>query len=696
MDPGRCATARWAMFQAALLSFVLVGAPAPARAADDPPAAKKDETKPSDPVETVTVIAPRPISAASSDYVRERDIALRPMASPEDVLRVMPGIVIGQHAGGGKADQIFLRGFDADHGTDVAVSVDGVPNNLVSHAHGQGYADLHWLIPETLSGAETRKGPYFADQGDFGTAGALNFVTRDRFETPFASAAGGSFGTRRLLAGGSPDVGPFTSVLAAEGYLTDGPFDHPQDLRRLNLFGKLGRKTSRGGAFSLTATGYDGRWNASGQIPERAVESGLIDRFGSIDPSEGGTSHRYSLAASWSATPSAASTRQIQMFAVSYALDLFSDFTFFANDPVNGDGIEQADRRRYYGAKGTQRWVSVRGTMLFETTAGGDLRFDDADVALYHQKERVRLSTETDATVLEGGAGAFVQEEVTLNPRLRSVAGLRYDLLDFDVDSHLPAGTGTVRSGTARQGILQPKASLILSLTPQSDLFLNYGVGFHSNDARSTVVNQGGVPALPRAAGYEVGFRTRPARTGDRLDLALSAWRLDLQNEFVYVGDEGGTEVRGPSRRQGVEMEARGRLLSWLWADLDAALSRAVFRDTGDPVPLAPTRVVSGGLTLVAPHGWKGSLRARHLGSRPAIEDESFIAKGYTVLDARIACARGPLEIILDADNLTNRDFREAQFYNVSRLPGEVAPVGDIHFTPGTPRALRLGIIVRY
>src|SRR5262245_42170382 len=410
-------------------------APPPETPPQTPPEAPPPETPPDEappppdagapaepknpPQERIVVTAPRPISAASETTTPGTDLAMRPIDTPSDLLRVVPGLVTAQHAGGGKADQIFLRGFDADHGTDVAISVDGIPNNLVSHAHGQGYADLHWLIPELIQSVDSRRGPYFADQGDFGTAGAVRLITRDHFDEPVFRAEAGSFSTRRLLAAGSPAVGPFSTVLAAELHATDGPFDNPQDLRRVNLYGKLIRPFGDTGRFALTGTVYDGSWNASGQIPERAIDSGQIDRFGAVDPSEGGWSHRYALSGGWNWQPGQTSEATVNVFAVGYTLDLFSNFTFFADDPVNGDGIEQVDRRSYYGANATRRWTGFAGNTILETTVGGSTRFDDADVSLLHQRQRERLSVTNDARVREGSAGVFVQEEATVHPRLR-------------------------------------------------------------------------------------------------------------------------------------------------------------------------------------------------------------------------------------------------------------------------------------
>src|SRR5262245_22542522 len=522
--------------------------------ADTPPAGASDARKV--PQEKIVVTASRPISAASEMTTPGADLAMRPIGTPSDLLRVVPGLMTSQHAGGGKADQIFLRGFDADHGTDVAISVDGIRNNLVSHAHGQGYADLHWLIPELIQSVDSRRGPYFADQGDFGTAGAVRLITRDQFDEPVFRAEAGSFSTRRLLAAGSPAVGPFSTVLAAELHATDGPFDNPQDLRRVNLYGKLIRPFGDTGRFALTGTVYDGSWNASGQIPERAIDSGQIGRFGAVDPTEGGWSHRYALSGGWNWQPGQTSEARVNGFAVVYTLDLFSNFTCFADDPVHGDGIEQVDRRRYCGANASRRWTGFAGNTLLETTVGGSTRFDDADVSLLHQRQRERLSLTNDARVREGSAGVFVQEEATVHPRLRVVGGLRFDAFRFDVESHLPPDASDVESGRTTESILQPKAAVVVSLPQQTDLFVDYGVGFHSNDARSTVINESGIPSLPRTAGFEFGARSRPEAWGDRVELATSLWTLDVQNEFVYVGDAGGTDVRGRSRRRGIDVTA--------------------------------------------------------------------------------------------------------------------------------------------
>jgi hypothetical protein len=680
----------------ALLILALACSAARLAAGEEEAEGGSGEPRAEAPAETVTVTAPRPRLAASDTVLDAADPLLPPGASPADLMLAVPGLVAAQHAGGGKADQIFLRGFDADHGTDVAVSVDGVPNNLVSHAHGQGYADLHWLIPETIAAVAARKGPYFAEQGDFGTAGSVAFTTRDRFDDPEARVEAGAFGSRRLVALGSPALGRLDAALALEAFTSDGPFEAPQDLRRLSLFAKVGGALSASSSFSLTASAYDGRWNASGQIPERAVASGRIGRFGSVDPTEGGASHRYALAAAFRSRPTPLGSAEFQAFAVDYALDLFSNFTFFAEDPVRGDGIEQVDARRYYGVQGSRRWTAILGGVVLETTTGGGFRLDDADVALHRQARRVRLGTVSDAEVREASSGIFVQEEVSLGRRVRAFAGLRYDAFDFRVDSRLPEGAGKVRSGRARAALVQPKAGLIVSAPQGTDVYLNYGVGFHSNDARATVVNEGGAPALPRARGYEFGARSRPVAFRGRVEAAVSVWRLDLENEIVYVGDAGSTDLRGPSRRQGVELDLRARIAPWLWAGADLALGSARFTKTGDPVPLAPRTVLSGSLTAEAPGGLRVGLRARRVGPRPATEDGRFTARGATVVDLTVGWRREAFEAFAEIENLADADAREAQFYNESRLPWEPAPVGDVHFTPGNPRNLRVGAAWRF
>lgn len=674
--------------------------PPPSAATSDGPVADERAQ-----YETV-VVGRRPMTAASSLTVRDRDFLLRPRSRPADILQVTPGLFVVQHAGGGKANQYFLRGFDADHGSDIALFVDGVPVNLVSHGHGQGYADLHWLIPEVVERVEVYKGPYFAEFGDFATAGAIHLVTRRSFDLNHVSFTGGMFDTYRGLVVVSPRSEHWQSFLAAEVYGTDGPFENEENLQRFNLFGRVTRDIDDRSRVSLTLTSYGAGWNASGQIPQREVAAGRLDRFGSVDPTEGGHSQRHSVYATYRALPTETSEFWLTAYLAHYRLALFSNFTFFSRDPVNGDMIEQNDGRTLMGLRSSYRVLRRIAEMTFDTSVGAQIRNDLISNALHYDRERERLATIVDAEVREGSLAAWAQEDVTWNRWLRSVVGVRADYFGFDVNDRLEdtSTLGTRTSGVRDSLLFSPKASLVLSPLRELDVYLNFGMGFHSNDARGVVRNVEPVTPLTQALGGEIGVRTRLL---DRFDLAAAFFVLDLESEVVWVGDEGVTEARGPTRRLGGELEARLRILPWLYADADFTLSRATFTENpgnASAVALAPTMIVSGGISARHPHGYFGRLGLFAIGDRPATEDRFLEAEGFWRLDATVGYRhRDSFEIVLAGQNLTNQDWREAQFAHVSRLSSETSPAScppgtraveeggtflgceDVHFTPGVP-----------
>ncbi|WP_084609587.1 TonB-dependent receptor [Archangium violaceum] len=651
-----------------------------------------------------TVTARRPFTAASSSTVRDQDFLLRPHPRPADILQVVPGFYVVQHAGGGKANQYFLRGFDADHGTDVALSVDGIPVNMVSHGHGQGYADLNWVIPELIERVEVRKGPYFAQDGDFATAGAVNLVTRRDFETSQLTLSGGSFDTWRGLFVAAPKGEGWNSVVAGQVYGTNGPFLNPERLQRYSLYTQVSRQVSPNSTVALGLTSYGSGWNASGQIPLREVNAGRLDRFATLNGAEGGNSQRHSAQATWR-TLTEDGEVNVMAYAVQYRLNLYSDFTFFSRDPVNGDMIEQDDRRTMLGFNASYRFRRQWGGIGFDTTLGTQLRSDTIENGLSYDKERERLESVVDASIREGSLGLYAQEDITFTPWLRAVLGLRADSFGFDVDDRLEdlATPDTKSSGVAQATRVSPKASLVLTPLPGTDVYVNYGHGFHSNDARGVVREPEPVTPLTLARGYELGARTR---LFERLDLAGSVFRLDLDSELVWVGDEGSTEARGATRREGLEAEARLKLLPWLFADADLTLTRATYvqnAGNGDAVALAPTLILSGGVSARHPAGLYGRLGVLHLGDRPATEDRFLTAEGFTRVDATLGFRGSFYEVNLSVQNLLNTAWREAQFANVSRLPSETGPescpVGtrpsgdadafegceDLHFTPGAP-----------
>ena len=667
-----------------------------------------------------TVEAPAPTSAASAETIRDRDLRLRPYATPEDILRVVPGLVIAQHQGGGKADQLFLRGFDADHGTDVALSLDGIPINLPSHAHGQGYADLHFLIPEVIDRVDVLKGPYFVEVGDFATAGAVNLRTRRSFAESSVQGTYGSFQSWRVLGIGSTGATPSPTWLAAEVSGTQGPFLVGEDLRRYTLILKSTLQLSSSTRLTLLGSAYGSQWRASGQIPARFVDlpdsdPRHLDRFGSIDPTEGGQTQRQMLAVTVESRPSDTDELAFTAYVVRYRLTLFNDFTFQLRDEPNFDEIEQSDARVYAGLNAVYHRRIDLGDVRTVTTLGAQARLDSTTVALWHVTQRVRLSTCApvgDAPlnpctlddVVQSDLAAFLQEDVRFTPWLRLLLGVRGDLFEWNVTNGSPNPSTLPNQGTAvvQRGIVNPKLQAIITPLTGWDLYLDAGGGFHSNDARA-VVAQNGSGALPRAWGGEVG--TRLSLFDRRLDLAAALWAIHLQSELVFVADEGTTEASDPTDRYGVDLEARFRILPWMWADFDLTLAHAAYtkdQGNGSAVALAPTLTGQAGLSVLHPAGWRGRLGARWVGGRPATEDPNGLqAQGYFIVDLTLAYRWRFLEVGLVLENVLNAGWREAQFANRSYVAGRDDPslagtgVEDIHFTPGNPINVR-GTVALY
>lgn len=681
--------------------------------------------------QSTLVLGSKPLSAASSFSLQDRDFQLRPIGSVQDILRVTPGLVTVQHSGGGKANQYFLRGFDADHGTDLALSIDGVPINLVSHAHGQGFADTNFIIPEVVERVEITKGPYFAGQGDFATAGAVNMVSRDEFAS--SSVAAGLVGSPghgqagyRGLAIASPklDALPLKATFAAEIGRTNGPFENPDGWDRYKLFNKLAWAPSPASSVSVTEMSYAGNWHGSGQIPARAVDQGLISRFGSLDPDEGGNTARHQIALAYRLRPNESSELRVLAYAAAYRFNLFSDFTLYLRDPVNGDEIEQVDRRTFYGAKVGYRVVRRAGRVSFETTIGGDVRSDDIHEELWDTVHRQQVTAVRSNDVHESFVGAYLNEEIAPAPWVRVDLGARADLVSFAVDNRLPSSDPTgPRSGVGAAHQLSPKASLVLTPLDRPraalNLYANYGHGFHSNDVRG-VFAQPAVTPLARAIGEELGAR---ARLFGRWDLAVAVWQLDLDSETVWNGDDGTTAVSGPTSRRGIELESRYELVAGLAADAAVTFTKSQFatdRENGGGLALAPKRTWAGGLSGrhgLGPGVVRGGLRFYGIGDRPATDDGVLVAPGFTQFDLHAGYRHRWFDVAFDVENLLDGTFRSAQFATVSRLPGEPAvgapaPVGfscgtnarlapasagggfhgceDVNYTPAYPLTLRV------
>ncbi len=655
--------------------------------------------------------------AASQGTVTSKLIENRPTLRPGEVLEFVPGLIVTQHSGDGKANQYFLRGFNLDHGTDFATYIAGMPVNMRSHAHGQGYTDVNFMIPELVSRIDYRKGPYYAEEGDFASAGAAHIHYMDRLAQPFALATVGQNGYARLLGAGSRAAGGGTLLGALELGHSDGPWDVPEGFRKVN--GVLGWSASNGPErFGLTAMAYSARWTATDQIPQRAVDSGLTGRFGTLDSSDGGRTARYSLSGEYSRAIGSGAF-DFNAYLVRSRLDLYSNFTYFSGHPfdlgdaINGDQFHQSERRTLMGANAVRTWVGKLANRESVTKLGLQARFDHVDpLALTETVQRVEQDVIRADDVKEGSVGVFVENALQWLPWLRTVAGLRYDRYDFRVASDNPLNSGNVRAG-----MVSPKFAAVFGPWSHFEFFANYGQGFHSNDARGTTTHvtpgpSGGTPIDPvtplvKTRGSEVGART-DAVAGLQSSLAL--WQLKLGSELVFAGDAGDTQVSRPSKRYGIEWNNHWVVNPSLLLDFDLALSRAGFT-TDDPatpgnyIPGSIDRVATFGLTVPNYRDWFGTLQWRYFGPRPLIEDNSQRSQSTLIANLRLGRQiNRDWRITLDVMNVFNRQASDIDYYYVSRLPGEPHTltgaaddgVPDRHFHPIEPRALRLTLQMKF
>lgn len=612
------------------------------------------------------------------------DLSVTPVNSSQEVLRKVPGLFIGQHAGGGKAEQIFLRGFDIDHGTDVSISVDGMPVNMVSHAHGQGYSDLHFVIPETINKIDFGKGGYYASEGDFNTAGYVNFKTKDYLKDSSISFSAGQFNTLRT-------VGLFNllentknqnAYVAMEYIATDGPFESPQNFNRLNLFGKYVMYTPENDKLTLTASHFTSRWDASGQIPQREVDNGNITRFGAIDDTEGGETERTNFNVTFDKYISENTKLSANAFYSHYAFELYSNFTFFLEDPVNGDQIKQKENRNIFGANTALNYTTYLGDTEFNLTTGFGVRQDIVDDV---ELSRTLNRTETLEFIQLGDINqtnidAFVNAEFEFG-KFKVAPALRLDYFKFLYNDQLQTNYET-QSET--KTILSPKLNFFYNAKENLQLYLKSGLGFHSNDARVVVAN-GGEDILPRSYGADLGTVWKPF---PKLVVNSALWYLFLEQEFVYVGDAGIVEPSGKTRRYGLDLGLRYQINDWLFLDTDATLTnaRSIDEPNGeDYIPLAPDFTLAGGLSVNDLDGFSGGLRFRYLDDRAANEDNSIVAEGYFVTDFNINYKMRNVTLGLAVENLFDVDWNETQFATESRLQNEAQSVEEIHFTPGTP-----------
>ena len=712
-----CSVARWRAPGCQLVVAALFASTAGLVNADEPgiPAG----------VDTVTIVATgvSNMNAASAGDVSQRQLASQPLLRPGAVLENVPGLIVTQHSGEGKANQYFLRAFNLDHGTDLATEVDDMPINMPTHAHGQGYTDLNFLIPELVSDLHFKKGPYYADEGDFATAGAVRMDLSNEVADS-ATLGFGEDGYRRALLLGSGRAGSGTLLGAGEVYHNDGPFDRPDDYNKVNGLLRYHQGTNLD-FWTLTAMTYSGRWNSTDQVPERAIETGLIDRFGSLDPTDGGRTSRSSLSFNRIRRTDADQV-QFSAYVIRYKLDLWSTFTYYLKDPVNGDQMLQHDDRIVYGFKGSKTWFTHLWSMPSSNLLGVQARVDDIrDVGIDHTVQRQYLSTRQNASVVEANGAVYFENTTQWLGGLRTVLGLREDEFSFDVKDKMlnPDGTCNINSdplrcntGKVRANIFSPKLGIILGPWGKTTYFITLADGYHSNDARGVTRSGESADATPvipltRASSAELGLSAEPM---SRWQTTLDVFLLKLKSELVFVGDAGVTSPSGSTTRSGIEWGNSYRINDWLRADLNAAFSRARFDHdvspddlgcgdaaasrpctqaiaiTGRYIPNSPTNVIDAGLTAQHPSGWFGSLRARHFGESPLVEDNSAKAPAYTTFDLQLGYQRpGHWLLAVDVFNLFDVKWNDIEYYYASRLQNEAAPKADFVVHPGVPRTIR-------
>jgi outer membrane receptor protein involved in Fe transport len=637
--------------------------------------------------------------AASQGVVTSNLISSRPTLRTGELLEFVPGMIVSQHSGDGKANQYYLRGFNLDHGTDFATYVDDVPVNMRTHAHGQGYTDLNFLIPELVNRIQYKKGPYFADEGDFSSAGAAHLQLVNTLPKGLASLSLGNNGYQRAVLADSMELASSNLLYGLEINRNDGPWSNPEDVKKYSGVLRYSEGSIADG-FRLTAMAYHNQWNATDQTPLRAVQSGLVDRFGAIDPSDGGNASRYSLAFA-RYQHDQHSAFEFNAYAVKSSLDLYSNFTYFLNNAVDGDQFNQSEKRRMACFNLSKTWYDNLAGFEMQNKLGIQTRYDDlSPVALYNTVARTRTTLIRSDQVKEASAGIYAENSTQWSDKFRSVLGLRYDNYHFDVDSSIQGNSGKVSDG-----IVSPKLSLIFGPWAKTEYFINYGKGFHSNDARGTTQTQlpsGGpsTPVTPLVAthGSEIGMRTEIIHG---LQSSLALWQLDIASELVFVGDAGETEPSRSSHRQGIEWNNHYIVNDWLLLDLDIAGSKARYTENdpaGNYIPGAVDQVASFGATVTNWGNWSGAFQLRYFGPRPLIEDNSIRSQATTIAYARLGYKLSQnAKLTLDVFNLFDRKASDIDYYYTSRLNGEsVAGVDDIHLHPVEPRSMRMTWIINF
>jgi hypothetical protein len=642
--------------------------------------------------------------SASEGAVESESIQNRPKLRAGDLIEAVPGVVATQHSGDGKANQYFLRGFNLDHGTDFSISLDGMPLNMPTHGHGQGFADLNFVIPELVSGMRYRKGPYSVDAGDFSLAGSASIGYLSTLAHPFAQITLGPDHYQRSVLAGAQSRDGHNWLGALELASNDGPWRSPEGLRKVNAVLRYSQGTQTNG-WNVSAMAYDSQWNATDQVPQRALDAGVISRFGTLDPSDGGQTRRTSLSGSWLATNEQGQT-QIRAYAIASALNLWSNFTFNLNRPVLGDQFEQSDKRRIFGAQTANKRADAIAGLDGVLSLGAQWRGDRIDeVGLYLTQARARDTTIRQDRVSQDAYSLYAQQLLNFNGNWRGTLGLRADALSYQVQGQEPV-FGPGNSGSGSDALWQPKAGLAWTLSSQNELYANAGAGFHSNDVRGATITtdpQTGapadrVPALVKGRGSELGWRFSPDPT---LASTLVLWQLRMDSELVYVGDAGSTEPGRASSRYGLEATVRWTASRRVDFELDAALSRARFEGAatageGDTIANAVERVVTAAVNWQE-GPWRSSLRLRHMGPRALDTSNSVRSDASTVLNLGVRYAASKdLALSLEVFNLSNEQGNDIEYFYASCTAREVAAgvcgggIDGKHIHPIEPRTLRL------
>ena len=663
----------------------------------------------SPPIETVVVTGRATdltgiADSANQGSISAADMAQRPLLRPGEIVENIPGVIITQHSGSGKANQYFLRGFNLDHGTDLAISLDGMPVNMPTHAHGQGYSDLNFVIPELIERVDYKKGPYYADVGDFGSAGAFDVRYYDVLPSGVARLEGGQFGYGRAVLANNAGLGAGNLIYALELEHNDGPWTKGDDARKIDGVLRYAEGDAENG-WSLSAMAYHNIWNSTDQVADRAIIGQFdpvgapppapayqISRWGEIDPSDGGKTGRYSLSADWHQQDGNTKT-QVTLYGLYYDLNLFSNFTYFLDDPVHGDQFEQQDARFVFGGAAQRSWITDNMT----NTVGLQVRSDNIRNGLFHTERRVRLSADNFDHTLETSASLYYQNETRWTDWLRSIAGLRGDLFVFDVNNIVGGNSGNVQAS-----MVEPKAGLVFGPWARTEIYLNAGYGFHSNDARGAVDASGPATPLARTKGAEVGVRTSII---PGLQSSVTLWVLHIQSELTWEGDAGDTSPSGPTDRIGVELSNFYNPTPWLTVDADYAWSHArftAFDPAGQRVPESLQATFDGGVALHNLDGWaenwSAGLRLRYFGPRALTQDGLVHSKATTLLYADLGYALSDnWSVSLNVFNLLDARNSDIDYFYTSRLPGEPASgVDDVHTHPAEPREFRISITKRF